>query len=102
MKKFADRRRSERSFEVGDLALLKIHPYKQSSIKGNAPQKLATRYYGPYPIIDKVGSVVYKLQLPPKVEVRNAFHVSLLKKYSGAPSPIAAKDPLFGSRKKSN
>lgn len=95
MKKFADRRGSERSFKVGDLILLKIHLYKQSSIRGNAPQKLAVRNYGPYPVIAKVGSVAYRFQLPLEAKVHDTFHVSLLKKYSGVSPPISSQLPTF-------
>jgi hypothetical protein len=44
-------------------------------------RKLAPRYVGPFQIIGKSGSVVYKIQLPPKMSaIFNVFHVSQLKK----------------------
>jgi hypothetical protein len=47
------------------------------SIKG----KLAPRYIGPYPIIDKYGSTSYQVELPTKLlRVHNVFHVSQLKR----------------------
>ena len=44
-------------------------------------RKLAPRYVGPYPIIEKSGRVAYKIQLPPDMRaIFNVFHVSQLKK----------------------
>ena len=44
-------------------------------------RKLAPRYVGPYPIIEKGGRVAYKIQLPPEMRaIFNVFHVSQLEK----------------------
>ena len=44
-------------------------------------RKLAPRYVGPYPIIEKSGRVAYKIQLPLEMRaIFNVFHVSQLKK----------------------
>jgi hypothetical protein len=44
-------------------------------------RKLAPRYIGLYPIIEKSGLVAYKIQLPPEMSaIFNVFHVSQLKK----------------------
>lgn len=64
MKLYADKRRSEREFQVGDIVFLKLQPYKQSSIYIRRNLKLSSKYYGPYKILEKVGSVAYKLELP--------------------------------------
>jgi hypothetical protein len=76
----ADKNRSECSFEVGDMVYLKLQPYIQTSIATRASHKLSCRYFGPYPVVTKVGTVAYKLQLPEHTNIHPVFHVSLLKK----------------------
>lgn len=65
MKKFADRRCTERNFGVGNRVLLKLQPYKQGTAQGSMPHKLSSKYFGPYLIVEKIGTVAYRLQLPP-------------------------------------
>ncbi|XP_026396929.1 uncharacterized protein LOC113291634 [Papaver somniferum] len=61
MKWFADKKRTDRSFEVGDLVYLKLQPYRQTSIALRNNFKLYDRYYGLFPILQKIGQVDYKL-----------------------------------------
>lgn len=61
MKFFADKKRSFREFKVGDWVYLKLQPYVQSSIAPRANHKLAFKYYGPYLVLDKIGTVAYRL-----------------------------------------
>jgi hypothetical protein len=77
---YADTRRRELSFEVGDFVYLKVSPIRgvrRFEIKG----KLAPRYVGPYQILAKRGEVAYQLSLPENLSVvHDVFHVSQLKK----------------------
>lgn len=81
MKVQADRNRSEREFQPGELVYLKVQPYVQTSLASRSCQKLAFRYFGPYKILERVGKVAYKLELPPSAKIHNVIHVSQLKKH---------------------
>jgi hypothetical protein len=43
-------------------------------------------FYGPFQVLERVGTAAYKLQLPMEAKLHDIFHVGLLKKYHG-PSP---------------
>lgn len=93
MKSFTDRHRTERHFQVGDWVLLKLQLYRQSSTRGSMPHKLSSRYYGPYLILEKIGTDTYRLQLPPSAKIHDIFHVSQLKKYEGKEVQIHCNPP---------
>ena len=63
MKQQADQHRSEREFEIGDRVFLRLQPYKQMSLKQQKKDnELAPKYYGPYKVLQKIGSMAYKLE----------------------------------------
>jgi hypothetical protein len=89
MKQQADQHHSERSFEVGDWVFLRLQPYKQMSLKqAKKDNKLSPKYYGPYKVLQKIGTMAYKLELPASSRVHPVFHVSCLKKVIGNKIPI--------------
>jgi hypothetical protein len=79
MKKQEDKNRSERQLAVSDSVFLKLQPYVQTSLAPRSNQKLIFKFFGPFKILEKVGKVVYKLELPTSSSVHPVFHVSQLK-----------------------
>jgi hypothetical protein len=64
---------------VADKVFVKIQPYVQSTLAHRANQKLSFKFYGPFEILERIGSVAYKLLLPPSTTIHPVFHVSQLK-----------------------
>jgi hypothetical protein len=80
MIQLANKHRSERQFAIGDFVYLKLQPYRQKTLGHRHSKKLASKYYGPYEVLARIGTVAYKLKLPTSASLHPMFHVSLLKK----------------------
>ncbi|GJS06185.1 putative reverse transcriptase domain-containing protein [Tanacetum coccineum] len=92
-KSYADLKRKPMEFQVGDKVMLKVSPWK-GVVHFGKRGKLNPRYVGPFKVLEKVGEVAYKLELPEELSrVHNTFHVSNLKKCY-ADEPLAV--PLDG------
>ncbi|OMP01489.1 Retrotransposon gag protein [Corchorus capsularis] len=93
-KSYADHRRRDLEFEVGDAVFLKVSPWKGVILfrKGG---KLAPRYIGPFEIVERIGPVAYRLNLPSELgRIHDVFHVSMLRKYVPDPSHVLQALPV--------
>nr|GEZ22631.1 putative reverse transcriptase domain-containing protein [Tanacetum cinerariifolium] len=82
-KSYADKRRKPLDFSIDDYVLLKVSSWK-GVVRFRKKGKLAPRFVGPFEIIEKVGPVAYRLDLPEELnDVHDTFHVSNLKKCLG-------------------
>nr|XP_009795377.1 PREDICTED: uncharacterized protein LOC104242086 [Nicotiana sylvestris] len=93
-KSYSDSRRRDLEFVVGDWVFLKV-----SSMKGvmrfGKKGKLSPRYIGPYQIVQRIGRVAYKLDLPLELDaIHPIFHVSMLRKFLGDPSCISSIEDI--------
>ncbi|GJU07836.1 putative reverse transcriptase domain-containing protein [Tanacetum coccineum] len=92
-KSYADLKRKPMEFQIGDKVMLKFSPWK-GVVRFGKRGKLNSRYMGPFKVLERVGSVAYKLELSEELSrVHNTFHVSNLKKcYADEPLGV----PLDG------
>ena len=95
MKAQADQHRSDRSYQVGDWVFLRLQPYRQLSLISKGFLKLSPRYFGPFQILQQVGPMAYKLDLPSDCLIHPVFHVSCLKPKLGAhTTPFPTLPPI--------
>ncbi|KAL0561560.1 hypothetical protein IC582_001994 [Cucumis melo] len=93
-KSYADVRRKDLEFEVGDKVFLKVAPMR-GVLRFERRGKLSPRFVGPFEILERIGPVAYRLALPPSLStVHDVFHVSMLRKYVPDPSHVVDYEPL--------
>ena len=75
-------------FQVGDHVFLKVMP-KRGVVRFGKRGKLSPRFIGPFEILERVGTIAYRLELPPNMlGVHEVFHVSMLRKYTTDPAHV--------------
>ena len=95
MKHFADQKRRDVVYEVDQLVYVKLRPHRQSSLRSQPTSKLTKRYFGPYPVMERIGNVAYRLKLPEGSKIHPVFYCSLLQPHHGSkdiqPTPLPQK-----------
>ncbi|TYK21848.1 ty3-gypsy retrotransposon protein [Cucumis melo var. makuwa] len=93
-KSYADVRRKDLEFDVGDKVFLKVAPMK-GVLRFEKRGKLSPHFVGSFEILERIGPVAYHLALPPSLlAVHDVFHVSILRKYVPDPSHVVDYEPL--------
>jgi hypothetical protein len=97
-KTYADKRRRDHPFQVGDQVLLAA---RKNQLAPGLSSKLSAKYFGPFEIVAAVGTRAFKLNLPETVNIHPVFHVSQLKPYvsSSAPVPVTTPPPLYTDKR---
>ncbi|GKC46125.1 ty3-gypsy retrotransposon protein [Tanacetum coccineum] len=89
----ANRKSRDVEFNVGDMVLVKLQPYRQITLAKRLLHKLAKCYYGPYKVEERVGKVAYRLVLHVTSKIHLVFHVSILKAFVGNGAEVVTKFP---------
>ncbi|TYK18857.1 ty3-gypsy retrotransposon protein [Cucumis melo var. makuwa] len=93
-KSYADVRRKDLEFDVGDMVFLKVAPMK-GVLRFEKKGKLSPHFVWPFEILERIGSVAYSLALPPSLSaVHDVFHVSMLRKYVTDLTHVVDFEPL--------
>ena len=87
-KSYADKRRRPLEFEVGDHVFLKLM-LKRGLVRFDKRRKLTPKFIGSFEILERVGTIAYRLALPPIMSgVHEVFQVSMLRKYTPDPTHV--------------
>ena len=94
-KRYVDKRHKDLEFEVGDHMFLKVSPIQGVVRFGQKRGKLLPHYIGPFNILKRVGKMVYRLTMPPKMSgFHNVFHISMLRKCMHANTQVIKFDDI--------
>ncbi|RDX68341.1 hypothetical protein CR513_52687, partial [Mucuna pruriens] len=84
MKHYIDAKRLLAPFQLGDLVMVRLQPYRQVLVTGTKVQKLVKCYCGSFPIVQCFDNTTYALALPAGFKMHLVFHTSLLKSLHGS------------------
>ena len=87
-KSYDDVQRRPLEFEVGDHVFLKVIP-KRGVVRFGKRGKLSPRFIGPFEILERMGTVAYRLTLSPSMTgFHEVFHFSMLRRYTPDPAHV--------------
>ena len=89
-KSYADKKRRDHPFKVGDQVLLAA---RKNQLPPGLSSKLSAKFFGPFSIAAAVGTRAFRLVLPETVHIHPVFHVSQLKPYVSSSSPVTVTSP---------
>ena len=93
-KSYADLKRRDIEYSVGDKVFLKVSPWKKI-LRFGRKGKLSPRFIGPYEIVERIGPVAYRLALPLELQkIHDVFHVSMLRRYRSDPSHVIPTEDI--------
>ena len=82
-----------RELSIGDHVYLRVRTRK-SSLNLGSFSKLSPRYCGPFEVLERIGTVAYRIAFPTGTRAHNVFHVSLLKNYVHDPNHVINWDVI--------
>jgi hypothetical protein len=85
MKTAHDAAHRDMEFDASAWVWLRLNQRTTLSVRDGAHSKLAPQFFGPYQVLERVGPLAYKLQLPSRAHIHNVFHVALLKRFVSTP-----------------
>ncbi|XP_012065780.1 uncharacterized protein LOC105628906 [Jatropha curcas] len=93
-KYYANLKRRDIEYAVGDKVFLKVSPWKKA-LRFGRNGKLSLRFIGLYEIIEHVGPLALKLALPLDLDmIHNILHVSMLRRYWSDPSHVISAESI--------